>query len=744
MKILAIVLALIGGISHAQINVVPVQIPHQTLFDQSGSPCAGCSLFTYLAGTTTSTPTFTDASGASQNTNPIVLNTAGSANIWVSNYTALKLVLKDTLGSTVWTVDNVFPGDVTGAWSSTTTYNAGQFVTYSGKLYASLVNANINHQPDTSPTQWALISSAPTTVSGLGVTTLSQLQAQVTACGIDNCTIVVSGSIVFSQDYTVPANASLIFSGGKFCPNSGVTLTVAGPITSANSQIFCGAGTVNGLIISRPEWFGAGATVTMAAAALAQGGQVLLSANNYPAGSALVKSNIFVIGSGQALYNVGNTAFTSGSGSIVQGNLSIKGSSLTFKNFSIDNGSALGTCTDGLTVSSGGIAQPILLNVTVDRVSTLLCTPTTAFHSILIEGVNGAAVSNVQTINGIYGVVLKCQNCTAQHVVSMAHSQNCFLVKSDNVFAVAAYVDADDVRCFSLTPGDTGPAMIQGAAALAQKVSFRNFKLNNMNGTALQLFAFALSGVNGTVADVDVDNLVIDTVPSGTGVVTVADSTSNIFRFHLNSPTINNTNVPILLGAPAAQIEINNAILTNATSDGINNFATTASFFNTNCWNVTGGCIHDHTGLPAVKVFGINVQPPSGGIGGGPPFIDNNGVGQPNISGNYLAGNAPLVNVNGLYKSGQSVTVSALATATCMQGTGTSRGLLRISDETFGGSGGTNLYDADPNGGVQMINATSQITGITGAAEITLVSGQWCVTLASGAVPRTISWTFNY
>lgn len=107
MKILAIALALIGGISHAQVNVVPVQIPHPTFFDQSGAPCAGCNLYTYLAGTTTPSPTYTDASGTSQNTNPIVLNVAGGANVWVASAISLKFVLKDTLGSTIWTVDQV-------------------------------------------------------------------------------------------------------------------------------------------------------------------------------------------------------------------------------------------------------------------------------------------------------------------------------------------------------------------------------------------------------------------------------------------------------------------------------------------------------------------------------------------------------------------------------------------------------------------------------------------------------------
>ncbi len=40
------------------------------------------------------------------------------------------------------------------AYASGTTYALGDTVTYSGKIYQSLVNSNTGHQPDTSPTKW--------------------------------------------------------------------------------------------------------------------------------------------------------------------------------------------------------------------------------------------------------------------------------------------------------------------------------------------------------------------------------------------------------------------------------------------------------------------------------------------------------------------------------------------------------------------------------------------------------------
>ena len=111
-RLLAAFALLCGSLAFAQ-SKTPLVQPHWTFFDQSGAACAGCKLYTYLAGTTTSTPTYTDASGTSTNTNPIILDASGSANIWVGTAT-LKLVLKDSFGTTIWTADNIPAGGAGG------------------------------------------------------------------------------------------------------------------------------------------------------------------------------------------------------------------------------------------------------------------------------------------------------------------------------------------------------------------------------------------------------------------------------------------------------------------------------------------------------------------------------------------------------------------------------------------------------------------------------------------------------
>jgi len=74
--------------------------------DAAGVPLAGGFLYTYEAGTTTPQATYTDSTAATANSNPIVLDARGEANIWLSsaNY---KFKLTNAEGTEIWTVDNI-------------------------------------------------------------------------------------------------------------------------------------------------------------------------------------------------------------------------------------------------------------------------------------------------------------------------------------------------------------------------------------------------------------------------------------------------------------------------------------------------------------------------------------------------------------------------------------------------------------------------------------------------------------
>ena len=80
-------------------------------FDSNGVPLAGGKLYTYAAGTTTPAVTYTDNTGGTPHSNPIVLDSAGrvSSEIWLASATLYKFVLTTSTDITIWTKDNI-PG----------------------------------------------------------------------------------------------------------------------------------------------------------------------------------------------------------------------------------------------------------------------------------------------------------------------------------------------------------------------------------------------------------------------------------------------------------------------------------------------------------------------------------------------------------------------------------------------------------------------------------------------------------
>lgn len=82
-------------------------------FDDNGNPLSGGLLYTYEAGTATPLATYTDSNGNVANANPIVLDAAGRVpyQVWLTSGATYKLILKTSLGITVWTEDDV-PAEV--------------------------------------------------------------------------------------------------------------------------------------------------------------------------------------------------------------------------------------------------------------------------------------------------------------------------------------------------------------------------------------------------------------------------------------------------------------------------------------------------------------------------------------------------------------------------------------------------------------------------------------------------------
>lgn len=80
--------------------------PKLQFLDANGAPLAGGLLYTYAAGTTTPLASYTDSTGVTANTNPVVLDSRGEANVWLSSAT-YKLALYSATSVLIWTVDNL-------------------------------------------------------------------------------------------------------------------------------------------------------------------------------------------------------------------------------------------------------------------------------------------------------------------------------------------------------------------------------------------------------------------------------------------------------------------------------------------------------------------------------------------------------------------------------------------------------------------------------------------------------------
>ena len=128
-------------------------LPKMQFFSTAGVPLVGGKLYTYAAGTTTPLATYTTQAGTIANTNPIILDSRGEANVWLAS-AAYKLKLTTPDDVEIWTVDNVSSAEtfgasqlltsVSGANAITATVTSPNFTAYAAGQMFSFVAAGSN------------------------------------------------------------------------------------------------------------------------------------------------------------------------------------------------------------------------------------------------------------------------------------------------------------------------------------------------------------------------------------------------------------------------------------------------------------------------------------------------------------------------------------------------------------------------------------------------------------------------
>lgn len=102
-------------------------------FDNNGRPANGYKLFTYQAGTSTKLATYTDETTGTPNTNPVILDFRGEANIWIPPNTAYKFVFAsandtDPPTAPIWSVDDIVDSQLVTLYGGVDTGVANAYV----------------------------------------------------------------------------------------------------------------------------------------------------------------------------------------------------------------------------------------------------------------------------------------------------------------------------------------------------------------------------------------------------------------------------------------------------------------------------------------------------------------------------------------------------------------------------------------------------------------------------------------
>ena len=142
-------------------------------FTDDGVVLSGGKIYTYAAGTTTPTNTYTSSAGTAANSNPIILDSAGRLpeDMWLSQGVTYRFVLTDSTDVQIGEYDDI---------AGVNDISAGSVA-------------------------WSSITGTPTTLAGYGIgNALTTTQIQATYAPIDSPTF--TGTPVIPDNDTVSAN----------------------------------------------------------------------------------------------------------------------------------------------------------------------------------------------------------------------------------------------------------------------------------------------------------------------------------------------------------------------------------------------------------------------------------------------------------------------------------------------------------------------------------------------------------
>lgn len=218
--------------------------PKLQFFGTDGLPLVGGKLYTYAAGTTTPIATYTDNTQASLNTNPIILDSAGQANVWLADSITYKYTLTDADNVPLFTVDYVSVPVTTNSFASpppigSNVPNEGTFTNLNvvdlltlESTGASILNVGTTGERPAVPEDGMVRYNSTTTKFEGYNGAWGALGGGATGGGAD--TVFFENSLTVSVNYTIPADKN----AGTFGPITiADSITVTVPSTSVWSIV---------------------------------------------------------------------------------------------------------------------------------------------------------------------------------------------------------------------------------------------------------------------------------------------------------------------------------------------------------------------------------------------------------------------------------------------------------------------------------------------------------------------------
>ena len=217
--------------------------PKQQIYGSDGAPLVGGKIYTYAAGTTTPLATYTDYGAGTPNTNPIILNSLGQANIWLASGSSYKFSVYTSADVLLYTVDNISsPLDSAGLAATlssptpigNTVPNTGAFTTLTA------TTGNITTVNATTSTTTGVTTTGTLTFSGGGSMTKApppSIQSITATIAANALTVSLSATVLEFRSATLGSGTVVsrsVASTISVAVSSGSTL---GTVSAVQSRI---------------------------------------------------------------------------------------------------------------------------------------------------------------------------------------------------------------------------------------------------------------------------------------------------------------------------------------------------------------------------------------------------------------------------------------------------------------------------------------------------------------------------